>query len=279
MEKIYENNNKKVEFISSEDFLYVLEQQNSKEQIDANKLAAKRGLEILEEAFSKIKVGMSEKDVAKLVHEIFEKKPDYLQAEGVVSEEYSWEKENCPIVLIGENLTSGGHSSPSDKILQRGNTIYFDFGVKLTFSNGIVASSDLQRTGYMLKENETKAPKEIQEPFDTLIKAMDMGIEKMVPNIEGYKIDEIVRQYIIDNGYPTYNHGTGHPVKDVAHAIGTSLSPKGKRSSMLLQENAIYTVEPRIPIVNGCSVEEMIQVTKNGGVALCRRQKELYLLK
>lgn len=101
----------------------------------------------------------------------------------------------------------------------------------------------------------------------------------MIPGVYGYKIDGIVRNHILAFNYPTYNHGTGHPVKEVAHSIGTSISPKGERSNMPLKENAIYTIEPRIPIVNGCSVEEMILVTKEGGKPLCARQKELYLIK
>ena len=68
----------------------------------------------------------------------------------------------------------------------------------------------------------------------------------------------------------------------MAHAIGTALAPKSpkktSKSNMLLQETGIYTIEPRIPIVNGCSVEEMILVTKEGGKSLCRRQEKLYLI-
>lgn len=153
-----------------------------------------RALEILEEAFRRIKVGMTEKDIAEVVHSIFEKKPDYFKEIGVIKEEYSWEEENCPIVLVGENLTSGGHSMPSNLVLEKGNTVYFDFGVKLTFDNGIVASSDIQRTGYTLKDGETVAPEEIQKPFDVLIEAVNLGIKEVMPGVEGYKIDEAVRR-------------------------------------------------------------------------------------
>lgn len=106
LEKIYKNNQKNFEIISADEFIYEIEEPNSLMQIEANKLAAERGLEILEEAFSKIKEGMTEKQIASLVHTIFEKKPEYFEKQGIIKEEYSWEKENCPIVLIGENLTS-----------------------------------------------------------------------------------------------------------------------------------------------------------------------------
>lgn len=53
---------------------------------------------------------------------------------------------------------------------------------------------------------------------------------------------------------------------------------KTSKSNMMLQETGIYTIEPRIPIVNGCSVEEMILVTKDGGKPLCNRQEKIYLI-
>lgn len=280
--KIYSEAEKNFSINSAEKFIYELEQINDEEQIKAMEYAAKRALEILEEAFAKIEVGMSEKDVSNLVHNIFNKKPDYFEEIGVIKEEYSWEKENCPIVLIGENLKSGGHSKPSDLKLERGNTIYFDFGVKLTFANGKVASSDIQRTGYVLKEEEEDAPKEIKEPFETLVNAITLGINEMKPGVKGYEIDDIVRSHIQYKSYPDYNHGTGHPVKEIAHAMGTSISPKSEKSfksSMELKETGVYTIEPRIPIENGCSIEEMVLVTKNGGRPLCTRQEKLYLTK
>jgi len=282
LNSIYVQEQKEVEFKSAEDYIYSIEQRNTNKEIQASQYAATRALEILEEAFSKIRVGMSEKDISNLVHEIFDKKPDYFEKIGVVKEEYSWEQENCPIVLVGENLKSGGHSIPSNKKIKKGNTVYFDFGVKLTFKNGVTMSSDIQRTGYVLNDNETCAPASIQKPFDTLIEAIDLGIEAARPGIEGYVIDEIVRGHIQKANYPDYNHGTGHPVKKDAHSIGTSLSPRTKhfsKANMCLQETGIYTIEPRIPITNGCSVEEMVLITKDGGKTMCKRQKKLYLIK
>lgn len=282
LNNIYTQSQKELVLESAEEYIYSIEQKNTFKEIQASKYAANRALEILEEAFSNIKVGMTEKDIANLVHRIFDKKPAYFEKIGVLKEEYSWEKENCPIVLVGENLKNGGHSIPSNKKTKKGNTIYFDFGVKLTFKNGITMSSDIQRTGYILNEGENKVPENIKRPFDILIQAIDLGIKAAKPGIEGNVIDNIVRGHIQKFNYPDYNHGTGHPVKEDAHAIGTSLSPKTKyysKANMCLQETGIYTIEPRIPITNGCSVEEMVLVTEDGGKTMCRRQKKLYLIK
>ncbi len=277
----YHKNNKSIpDFLSADELIYSLMDTKNEEDIKYMKIAANRALEILNTAFTKIKIGMTEKQILNLVHSIFEKKPYYFKKYGIVKEEFSWEPELCPVVLIGPNLKKGGHSGAENYKLQRGQTIYFDFGVKIFLKNGKKYSSDIQRMGYALKLKEAVPPPEVQKVFDTLTQAIKLGIENCKPSVKGYEIDQIVRNYILNNGYPDYNHATGHPVGETAHSPGTSFSPKGhKRSSLFLQENGVYTIEPRIQIENGGSIEEMVQVTKNGGITLCPTQKKLYLIK
>ena len=65
----------------------------------------------------------------------------------------------------------------------------------------------------------------------------------------------------------------------MAHNPGTSISPFGhKRSNLKLQENGVYTIEPRIQIENGGSIEEMILVSKKGTKTLCERQEKIYTI-
>ena len=267
-------------FKSADEIIYSIIGIKTDEDIKYLQIAANRALEILNTAFKKIKIGMTEKQIVNLVHNIFKIKPRYFKKYGIVKEEFSWDKELCPIVLVGPNLKKGGHSCAGDEKLKRGYTIYFDFGVKIILANGKKYSSDIQRIGYALKLGESRAPRAVQNIFETLVRAIELGIENFIPTKKGYEIDEIVRNYITDSGYPNYNHATGHPVGELAHCPGTSISPKGhKRSSLFLQENGVYTIEPRIQIENGGSIEEMVQVTKNGGITLCPAQKKLYLIR
>ena len=277
----YGQNSKKIpEFKSSDIMIYTLLDKKSEEDIFYLKIAAKRALEILNFAFRKIKIGMSEKGIVNLVHNIFRFKPQYFKKYGIIKEEYSWEKELCPIVLVGPNIKKGGHTCSSNEILRPGYTVYMDFGVKIHLKNGKKYSSDLQRMGYALKRGEKTPPKEVQEVFDCLYSAISLGIKNAKPNVKGYDIDKVVREEIIKKGYPNYNHATGHPIGELAHNPGTSLSPKGhKRSGLNLQENGVYTIEPRIQIENGGSIEEMVLVTKNGGQTLCDRQEKIYLIR
>lgn len=267
-------------FLSADNIIYTLMDRKTDEDIKYMQIAAKRALQILETAFKKIRIGMTEKQIVNLVHNIFSQKPYYFKKFGIIKEEFSWEPELCPVVLIGPNLKKGGHSCAENYSLNRGETIYFDFGVKIFLKNGKKYSSDIQRMGYVLQKNEMRPPEDIQKVFDTLVTAIDMGIKNCLPTKKGYEIDKIVRSKITESGYPDYNHATGHPVGETAHSPGTSFSPKGhKRSSLFLQENAVYTIEPRIQIENGGSIEEMIWVTKNGGIPLCPPQKKLYIIK
>ena len=267
-------------FLSADNIIYTLMDRKTDEDIKYMQIAAKRALQILETAFKKIRIGMTEKQIVNLVHNIFSQKPYYFKKFGIIKEEFSWEPELCPVVLIGPNLKKGGHSCAENYSLHRGETIYFDFGVKIFLKSGKKYSSDIQRMGYVLQKNEMRLPEDIQKVFDTLVTAIDMGIKNCLPTKKGYEIDKIVRSKITESGYPDYNHATGHPVGETAHSPGTSFSPKGhKRSSLFLQENAVYTIEPRIQIENGGSIEEMIWVTKNGGIPLCPPQKKLYIIK
>lgn len=269
-----------LEFKSADEIIYSLMDSKTDDDIKYLTIAANRALEILNAAFGKIKVGMSEKQIAGLAHRIFQNKPMYFKKHGIVKEELSWEKDFCPVVLIGPNLQKGGHSCAGDEKLRYGQTVYFDFGVKIFLADGRKYSSDIQRMGYALKPGETRAPSSVQNVFDTLTEAIELGIENLNPSKRGYEIDEVVRNHIVENRYPNYNHATGHPIGELAHSPGTSISPKGhKRSSLFLHENGVYTIEPRIQIENGGSIEEMVRVTKNGGVTLCPAQKKLYLIK
>lgn len=276
----YKANDRILNVSSAENIIYALFDKKTKKTVDRMKVAADRAVDILEEAFRRMKEDMTELEIVNLVHNIFEEKTTYEKIEGVIVEDYSWQKNLCPIVLVGPSLQKGGHAMASNQKLEKGHTIYFDFGVSLIFEDGEKVCSDLQRMGYLLKDNEKTAPPDIERVFDTLVKSIDIGIESIRPNMKGYDVDKIVREYIIKNGYPDYNHSTGHAIGEEAHNPGTLLGLKeNKLSNLIIQETGVYTIEPRIAIPNGGSIEEMVYVSKEGGIPVSRRQKELYLLK
>lgn len=277
--KPYTKYSKKVKFSSIEKVIYDLTSKKTNVQIERLKYIAAITIEILEETLREIKIGMSEIKISELTREITHSILNtYMGKNNIISYDFAWD--NCPIVLTGVNLTKGGHSLPSEKKLNYGETIYFDFGINVKFDDGDSLNTDLQRMAYVLKNSEKVPPKSVQKVFNILINSIEEGMETMKPGVKGYIIDNIVRQKILKEGYPDYNHATGHPVGNEVHDSGAIISIKtSKRASLELIENGVYTLEPRVNINNGGSIEEMILVTKYGGVPICKPQKELYIIK
>lgn len=270
--------------VSAEDILYPLYDRKTPEEIERMKIAVRRSNEILKETFSQLKAGMKDWDVYKLIHEIVKEgpRPSYLSQAGVESQDLGWSKGHCPVVLTGKSFTKGGHAVTCGETIEPGNTVYIDFGVKLTWKDGISYCGDIQRMGYVLREGETEASSHAIEIFNILNKAVTKGIEFIRPGVCGYEVDEVVRDVINQAGHD-YDHGTGHPLGEEVHGVGTVLNirkedgPPGAES-LKVQESSVVTIEPRIPIVNGGSIEEDVWVKPDGNETLCPRQDKLYLI-
>ncbi len=276
---VYKKYQKGVSFSSAEKIIYDIGSVKTKLEMSRMKLIAGITNKILESTFIEIRKGMTEIEISELTRKITEEIMNmYVGSNEIINYDFAWDI--CPIVLTGENLTKGGHSLPSVKILKGGDTIYFDFGIRVEFDDKMILNTDMQRMGYALNKNEVIPPKSIQKVFDTLITSIDEGIENMKSSVKAYKIDSIVRKAIARAGYPDYNHATGHAVGSEVHDVGAIISTRNnKRANLSLSENSIYTLEPRIAVVNGGSIEEMIQVTKFGGIPICPVQKKLYIVK
>lgn len=276
--KLYKENNKKISFKSAQMNIYDIISKNSNDDIKKLKVLASITDEILKESFNEIKEYQTEIEIAQNTKKIMRKYMDNIKEKyNIIDYDLAWDI--CPIVLVGKNLKKGGHALPTDNKIVPGDTIYFDFGIKAVYKDGAILYTDMQRMGYLLKKNEKHAPDDVERVFKTLVSSIECGIKNMKQGIKAYKIDEIVRGKILKAGYPDYPHATGHPVGKKVHASGALISPKqSKRANLKLVENGVYTLEPRINIENGGSIEEMILITKNGAIPLCNIQKELYLI-
>lgn len=151
LKKPYLKYKRKVKFESAEEMIYDLESRKTEKEINRLKLLADITNRILEETFKKIQIGDNEIQIVNKTKRITDEIMKlYVGSNDIVSYDMAWE--NCPIVLTGINLAKGGHSLPSTKKLFRGDTIYFDFGIKATFSDEMVLYTDMQRMGYALKK-------------------------------------------------------------------------------------------------------------------------------
>jgi len=145
--------------------------------------------------------------------------------------------------------------------------------------------SDLQRTWYVLKENETEPPAEVIRGFNVIVDSIQKSFDAIKPGKKGWEIDEIARSFIVENGYEEYPHGLGHQVGRVAHDGGALLGPRWERYGNIpyleIEKNNIFTIEPRLPIKNYgiATIEEIIVVHEDGAEYLSKPQKEIYIVK
>lgn len=255
--------------ISSEEIISALRGRKSKTELNLMKEAAAETLKIFDETTAFIKPGLTELDIAAFVKKTAEERGFGL----------AWEETHCPAVFAGPD-PAGPHSGPTDKLIQKGTMINMDFGI-----NYKGYCSDIQRTWYVLNDNEDKAPEAVQRGFGVIRDSIRMVAEKIKPGEKGVDMDKIARSYITGNGYPEYPHGLGHQLGKSAHDGVGGLFPSWERYGnapfMELEEGQVYTIEPRLPVEGyGVStIEEEVYVTKDGCEFITEPQNELILVR
>lgn len=254
--------------ISAEPVINALRGRKTSTELERIKKAIQITEEIYQKTFAFIKVGMTEIEVASFMHKQME---EY----GVG---YAWPRENNPAVNSGPN-SPVGHNGPTNIKIERGHIIHFDFGVKY---QGYC--SDIQRVAYVLRENETQAPLEVQRGFMTIVTAIEKSREAMQAGINGNSIDNIARDVVTDSGYPEYPYALGHQLGRVAHDGGALLGPLwekyGDSPNQILEIGQVYTLEPGLAVPNYgyIGIEEDVVMTQNGAVYLGAPQTELILI-
>jgi len=259
----------KDKLISSEEIISSLRGKKSLTEIALMKEAVKETLRIFDEVTEFIKPGKTEKEVANFV---IEKLKDR-------NFQPAWDSNTCPAVFTGPNPSSA-HSGPTDRVIEKGHIVSMDFGIKY---NGYC--SDLQRCWYVLKDDETNAPKPVKKGFEVIIKAIQKVANTIKPGVLGVEMDDIARNYIIKNGYSDYPHGLGHQIGREVHDGGAGLFPRweryGQTPFMELEEGQVFTIEPRLTVdgYGVVTIEEEVLITKDGCEFLSTPQKELILIK
>ena len=255
--------------ISSEEIISLLRGRKSPTEIELMREAIKITLEIFELTGKFIKPGVSEKQIADFILNEVDKR-------GL---ETAWDKEYCPSVFTGPD-TAGAHAGPTDRLVQKGHVLNIDFGVKY---KGYC--SDLQRTWYILRDNETNAPPEVNKGFQVIIDSIQKAAKFMKPGSIAYEVDAVARNYIVENGYEEYPHALGHQVGRKAHDGGVIIAPRWERYGDIPYKkigiDEVFTLEPRltIPSYGIATVEEEIVIRENGVEFLSEPQKEIYLIK
>lgn len=161
-----------------------------------------------------------------------------------------------PIVATGPRAALP-HSIPTDRIVQEGEPILFDWGARL---NGYC--SDVSRTIVLGRADDT-----FHEVYRAVLDAQSMAIEAMRPGVNTQQVDRIARDHIASKGFGDYfGHALGHGVGLATHEK-PNLSPL---RPMTLEAGMITTVEPGIyiPGWGGVRLENMVVVKEDGAEVL-----------
>ncbi len=256
-------------FISAEKVVAALRGRKSASELALIKKAVTITEKILQSASHFIRPGRSEKEVAEFILRAVKKR-------GLTT---AWETSTCPAVFTGP-ASAGAHADPTSRLIEKGHVLNIDFGVKYS---GYCA--DLQRTWYILKDNETSPPEPVVTGFNVLLESVNLALQAVKPGKKGCEVDALARGHIVARGYPEYPHGLGHQVGRSTHDGAGMLGPRweryGSSIELPLEVGQVYTIEPRLPIAGHgvATVEEMVVVTPNGYEFLSHPQRQIYLIR
>jgi Xaa-Pro aminopeptidase len=251
--------------VSAEPIINAVRGRKTAAEIDRIRAAIETTEEIYRQTFDQLRVGMTERDVASLMHGL-------LDEAGVPP---AWGRDHCPAVNTGPDSPIG-HVGPTDIKIAPGHLVHFDFGVLQDDY-----CSDIQRMVYMKRPGEQAPPEEVRKGFDTVISAIQAAVAAMKPGVPGREVDAVARRIVTEAGYPEFKHATGHQlgrtVHDGAGLIGPLWERYGETPNYPLEAGQVFTVEPSlvVPGYGLIGLEEDVLVTEDGAVFLHEPQVEL----
>lgn len=192
---------------------------------------------------------------------------------GMTEREVAWELESFfrangaeglafdTIALAGPRAAMP-HGRPSDAIVEPGNVLLLDFGCIVDGYR-----SDMTRTLFV-----GDVPDQIRHYHDAVREAQQAAIDALRPGVDGYDIDAIARQRIVDEGVEPYGHGLGHGI-----GLETHEPPSLRRTAHAsLEPGMVFSVEPGIylPGVTGIRIEDIVVLDESGPRRLTSAPRE-----
>jgi Xaa-Pro aminopeptidase len=255
--------------ISAEEIIGALRGRKTPSEIARLKAAAKTTEEIYRRTFEQIQIGMTEREIAALMH-------------AQVAElglETAWEAGHCPTVNSGPD-SAVGHVGPTNIRVAPGHLIAFDFGVRQDDY-----CSDIKRMAYVLAPGEQVPPEPVRKGFNTVVRAIQAAARAMRPGILGRDVDRVAREIVTGAGYPEFPYGTGHQVGRTAHDGAAFLGPEWDRYGVSplypLEAGQVFTLEPglAVPGYGYVGLEEEVLVAEEEAVFLIKPQTEIVLIR
>ncbi len=200
---------------------------------------------------SYIKIGLTEKQIAKEISNYFENNG----ADGLAFD---------TIVASGQN-SSKPHAVPTDKPIEAGDPITIDMGCKY---KGYC--SDMTRTifaGYV--------PEKIKPVYELVLKNQKQVIDELREGANLKTISRMVESDFKIRGYDLI-HALGHGVGLEVHELPFTSS----RIDFILKNNMVITDEPGIYIPNqfGVRIEDTVLINKEVATCLTKSEKDYVIV-
>ncbi|MDA8951875.1 M24 family metallopeptidase [Flavobacteriaceae bacterium] len=259
--------------ISSSELVYNWLSIKLPEEVAILTKAAKLTAEFQIEAYKTVIPGKStDADIAKFLKQ---KMLDYGVKDG-------WSPDQNPNVNSGPDR---GHSHATNKIIMPGDVIQIDFGIKV-YDRWV---SDIQRFAYVLKNDEVKAPENIQFYWESGKAGNRAALNAMKPGVKGIDVDKAQRILMKKAKSEFVMWSTGHPVGYVAHDVGPNLggsqsthvrpaSEKKLKEGMTFAFDGFHAWKLSDTTLKTISVEEMAVITKDRARYLTKPQENLILI-
>lgn len=191
-----------------------------------------------------------------------------------------WSPAQNPSVNSGPDR---GHSHASDRVIQHGDLIQTDFGIKVYG----VWVTDIQRFAYVLRRDETAAPADVEREWEAARAGSRAAFAAMRPGVTGAQVDSAQRLVMAARGSGIVPWGTGHSVGYWAHDAGPNLNRRETRTlraGMTFAFDGFYAWAfegGRRNWGDGTktlSPEEMVVITPSGAEWLIPPQERLILV-
>ncbi len=205
----------------------------------------------MQAAWSTMKVGMSELDVADIVRESF-------KSQGAQ-----------PLFNI---IGTGGngaypHHHTGEAVLQHGDIVVMDIGGGM---NGY--SSDITRMVCM--GNPPEAYAKVHSVVESAVQA---ALHAAKPGVKAHEVDDAARKVITDAGYGEFfMHRTGHGMGVEIHETPYITSS----SQTILEEGMVFSIEPGIYLQKqfGLRLEDIVILRNDGPEVLSELPRDLQII-